>query len=108
MTYSPSSYRQGSTFGRFSLDYPVLLSTCHSLRDSVADGFLLDVLVIDESSQVGLLEAGLALSCCRNLVVVGDLRQLPQFGKYLVGRHAVARQRFDHDHDASPGSGAGV
>ena len=80
VTYSPSSYRQGSTFGRFLRDYPVLLSTCHSLRDSVADGFLLDVLVIDEASQVGLLEAGLALSCCRNLVVVGDLRQLPQFG----------------------------
>ena len=46
----------------------------------MADGFLLDVLVIDEASQVGLLEAGLALSCCRNLVVVGDLRQLLQFG----------------------------
>ena len=46
----------------------------------MADGVLLDVLVIDEASQVGLLEAGLALSCCRNLVVVGDLRQLPQFG----------------------------
>lgn len=80
VTYSPSSYRQGSTFGRFLRDYPVLLSTCHSLRDCVADGFLLDVLVIDEASQVGLLEAGLALSCCRNLVVVGDLRQLLQFG----------------------------
>jgi AAA domain/Protein of unknown function (DUF2726) len=77
-TYSPTGYRQGSAFGRFFLDYPVLLSTCHSLRASVADGFLLDVLIVDEASQVGLLEAGLALSCCRNVVVVGDLRQLPQ------------------------------
>jgi AAA domain/Protein of unknown function (DUF2726) len=77
VTYSSADYRQGSTFGRFSLDYPVLLSTCHSLRNNIADGSLLDVL-IDEASQVGLLEAGLALSCCRNLVVVGDLRQLPQ------------------------------
>jgi len=55
----------------------VLLSTCHSLRASIADGYLLDYLIIDEASQVDLLAAGLALSCCRNVVVVGDLRQLP-------------------------------
>jgi hypothetical protein len=58
-------------------DYPALLSTCHSLRDSIADGYLLDYLIIDEASQVNLLLAGLAMSCARNVVVVGDQRQLP-------------------------------
>jgi hypothetical protein len=61
----------------FAVDYPVVLSTCHSLRRSIGTGRLLDYLIIDEASQVDLLAAGLALSMCRNLVVVGDLRQLP-------------------------------
>lgn len=37
----------------------------------------LEHFIIDEASQVNLLAAGLALSRCRNVVVVGDLRQLP-------------------------------
>jgi very-short-patch-repair endonuclease len=64
------------TFNDFIKDYPALLSTCHSLRDSIADGYLLDYLIIDEASQVNLLLAGLAMSCARNVVVVGDQRQL--------------------------------
>jgi hypothetical protein len=77
-TMYSATYKQGSTFASFTRDYPVVLSTCHALLDSIADGYLLDYLVIDEASQVSLLAAGLAMSCCRNLVVVGDLRQLPQ------------------------------
>jgi hypothetical protein len=76
-TYTAQGYRRGTTFTAFTRDYPVLLSTCHSLRASIADGHLLDYLIIDEASQVDLLAAGLALSCCRNAIVVGDLRQLP-------------------------------
>lgn len=75
--YMAESYRQSRTFQAFGQDYPVLLSTCHSLRDSVPAGHLLDYLVIDEASQVDLLAAGAAMSCARNLVVVGDLKQLP-------------------------------
>lgn len=75
--YEEETYRRGNVFPGFLTDYPVLLSTCHSLRASVADGHLLDYLIIDEASQVNLLQAGLALSCCRNLVVVGDQKQLP-------------------------------
>jgi len=66
------------TFNEFIKDYPALLSTCHSLRDSIADGYLLDYLIIDEASQVSLLLAGLAMSCARYVVVVGDQRQLPR------------------------------
>jgi len=75
--YSADSYRRGKTFSDFIRDYPALLSTCHSLRDSIADGYLLDYLIIDEASQVSLLLAGLAMSCARRVVVVGDQRQLP-------------------------------
>ena len=75
--YQPDSYRRGKTFSDFIQDYPALLSTCHSLRDSIASGYLLDYLIIDEASQVNLLLAGLAMSCARRVVVVGDQRQLP-------------------------------
>jgi AAA domain/Protein of unknown function (DUF2726) len=75
--YSADSYRRGKTFSDFIHDYPALLSTCHSLRDSIASGYLLDYLIIDEASQVNLLLAGLAMSCARHVVVVGDQRQLP-------------------------------
>jgi hypothetical protein len=76
-TYRADSYRLGVTFSEFIKDYPALLSTCHSLRDSIASGYLLDYLIIDEASQVNLLLAGLAMSCARYVVVVGDQRQLP-------------------------------
>ena len=75
--YRADSYRLAKTFSAFINDYPALLSTCHSLRGSIADGHLLDYLIIDEASQVNLLLAGLAMSCARNVVVVGDRRQLP-------------------------------
>lgn len=75
--YRADSYRLGKTFNDFINDYPALLSTCHSLPASIAGGYLLDYLIIDEASQVNLLLAGLAMSCARCVVVVGDQRQLP-------------------------------
>lgn len=69
--------RDEAGFEAFCRDYPVILSTCHSLRRRLPEGYLLDYLIIDEASQVDLLTAGLAMASCRNLVVVGDRRQLP-------------------------------
>jgi hypothetical protein len=77
ISYSADSYRLGNIFNDFIKDYPALLSTCHSLRGSIADGYLLDYLIIDEASQANLLLAGLAMSSARYVVVVGDQRQLP-------------------------------
>jgi hypothetical protein len=75
--YEQESYRLGPNFSTFTMDYPVILSTCHSLAHSVPSGFLLDYLIIDEASQVNLLAAGIALACARTVVIVGDGRQLP-------------------------------
>ena len=65
-------------FEKFLKYYPVILSTNHSLLNSIPDHYLLDYLIIDEASQVDLLTAVLVLSRCRNVVIVGDSRQLPQ------------------------------
>lgn len=65
-------------FQSFIRDYPVVLSTTHSIRGSVREHFLFDYLIIDEASQVDLVTAALAMSCCKNIVIVGDVKQLPQ------------------------------
>lgn len=72
--YEESTFRKSSM--KFTNDYPVVLSTCHSLAVCVPHGELLDYLIIDEASQVDPLLAGLAMASCRNLVIVGDRRQL--------------------------------
>ncbi|HEX7659416.1 MAG TPA: AAA domain-containing protein [Pseudonocardiaceae bacterium] len=73
-TYDWQTYR--SPINRFLTDYPVILSTCHSLGRNLGRDYLLDYLVIDESSQVDLLTACIALAYCRNVVVVGDPKQI--------------------------------
>lgn len=65
-------------FSEFTQTYPILLSTTYSLRRSIPQNYLLDYVIIDESSQVDLITGVLAFSCCRNVVVVGDLKQLSQ------------------------------
>ncbi|WP_433193992.1 AAA domain-containing protein [Nocardia sp. CA-107356] len=76
--HSPRAYSHNylDQWRRFSRDYPVILSTCHSLQRSIGTGRMLDYLIIDEASQVNLLEAANVLACCKNVVVVGDLKQL--------------------------------
>lgn len=58
-------------------DYPVILSTTYSLLNCVSPNFLFDYMIIDESSQVDLVSAFPALSLAKNLIIVGDSKQLP-------------------------------
>lgn len=65
-------------FDDFIKAYPIILSTTHSLRRSIPQNYLLDYVIIDEASQVDLITGVLAFSCCRNVIIVGDIKQLPQ------------------------------
>jgi len=65
-------------FKNFIEDYPVILSTTHSIMTSISENYLFDYIIIDEASQVDLVTASLALACCKNVVIVGDVKQLPQ------------------------------
>src|SRR5690606_6104057 len=58
-------------------DYPVIMSTTYSLRRSLAENVVYDYVIVDESSQVDLATGVLALSCAKQAVIVGDLKQLP-------------------------------
>ena len=61
----------------FIQDYPVVLSTTYSLRNSLSNGYIYDYVIIDEASQVDLATLVLALSCAKRAVIVGDIKQLP-------------------------------
>lgn len=65
-------------FEEFIQTFPVILSTTHALRRSIPQNYLLDYFIIDEASQVDIITGVLAFSCCRNVIIVGDVKQLPQ------------------------------
>lgn len=57
--------------------YPIIGSSTHSIVNSLGKGVLLDYVIIDEASQQDIVPGILALGCARNLVIVGDRKQLP-------------------------------
>lgn len=61
----------------FNREYPVVLSTAYSVKGTLSSDHIYDWLIVDEASQVDLVTGVLAFSCARNIVIVGDLRQLP-------------------------------
>ncbi|MGE5329882.1 MAG: AAA domain-containing protein [Deltaproteobacteria bacterium] len=64
-------------FDSFIKEYPVILSTTHSLRSCSCENYLFDYVIIDEASQVDIVTGALAFSCAKNAVIVGDVKQLP-------------------------------
>lgn len=76
--------------------YPVVASTCFSIRHNLAEDTLLDWIIIDESSQVLLPEGMAALSKARNAVIVGDARQIgPMFQGWDESTRQPPEARFD-------------
>ena len=60
----------------FLKEYPVILSTTFSSTSSLKN-VIYDYVIVDEASQVDLTTGVLAMSCAKNMVIVGDLKQLP-------------------------------
>lgn len=74
-------------FEGFVKRFPIIGSSTHSLVNSVPVGYLFDYVIIDEASQQDLLPGILCLACARNLVVVGDDKQLshiPHKSQYFL------------------------
>lgn len=61
----------------FAAEYPVILSTTYSVKGTLSTDFIYDYLIVDEASQVDLATGVLTFSCARNIVIVGDQKQLP-------------------------------
>ena len=65
-------------FSNFIKDYPVILSSTYALVKCSEKGYLFDYLIVDESSQVNMASAILSMGIAKNIIVVGDIKQLPQ------------------------------
>lgn len=70
----------------FAKEYPVVLSTTHSITTSLGPGFRYDSVLMDEASQISVAAGALALACAKNAVIVGDHKQLA---------NVVKRERAD-------------
>lgn len=57
----------------FLKEYPVILSTTFSATSSLKN-IIYDYVIVDEASQVDLTTGVLAMSCAKNMVIVGDLK----------------------------------
>ncbi|HBT59778.1 MAG TPA: hypothetical protein DEA45_03025 [Acholeplasmataceae bacterium] len=97
-SFDMESYKRD--YVNFLKRYPIVLSTTQSLLNNAPKGFLFDYLIIDEASQGDLLSSVIAMSCAKNLVVVGDSKQLQQIdeerlfveSKRLARKHRVEKQ----------------
>ena len=65
----------------FLVDYPVILSTTYSSRNTFADDFKFDYIIMDEASQIDVVTGTLALSSAKYAVIIGDEMQLPNVVK---------------------------
>lgn len=73
-TFDTQTYRK--QFDAFVRRFPILGSSTHSIVNSITEGAILDYVIIDEASQQDIVPGILALGCAKNLIVVGDSRQL--------------------------------
>ncbi|MCT4702139.1 AAA domain-containing protein [Enterobacteriaceae bacterium H20N1] len=64
-------------FDAFLARYPIIGSSTHSIINSLPTRKLIDFVIIDEASQQDILPGILALGCARNVIIVGDRKQLP-------------------------------
>jgi|UniRef100_A4XRD4 RecA/RadA recombinase len=73
-SFDAKTYRKH--FDAFVKRFPILGSSTHSIVNSIAPGAVLDYVIIDEASQQDIVPGILALGCAKNLIVVGDNKQL--------------------------------
>ncbi|MGJ7515964.1 AAA domain-containing protein [Pseudomonas baetica] len=73
-TFDIKTYKR--KFDLFVKRYPIISSSTHSIINSLAGGAVLDYVIIDEASQQDIVPGILALGCAKNLIIVGDRRQL--------------------------------
>ena len=66
----------------FVKEYPIVLSTTHSAFDTLNSKFDFDYVIMDEASQVRAFNTLPILSRAKNLVVVGDTKQLQDINEH--------------------------
>ncbi|MDF2655553.1 MAG: hypothetical protein K0R19_2027 [Bacillota bacterium] len=96
LAFDKATYDQ--EFYAFVKEYPIVFCSPDALRGSIAQDFLYDYIIIDDASQVNLAAATLALSCCRNAVLVGDARQAPLIAD---AKYRAENEQLFHEYSIS-------
>lgn len=76
---------------RVNKEYPIILSTTHSIKNCFESNYKFDYIIMDEASQVDLITGVLTMSSAKNAVIVGDLKQLPNV---ITGQDASKIERI--------------
>ena len=74
-TFTDKDYQQ--RFSEFTKRFPIIGSSTHSIINSLGQGALIDYLITDEASQQDIIPGILGLGCAKNVIIVGDRKQLP-------------------------------
>lgn len=90
-----SLYTYKDLFDRFLERFPTVLSTTDSIINNRSELGIFDYLIVDEASQVDLLTATLSMSCAKNIVAVGDLKQLPHIPSQQITQEVENRFTVD-------------
>lgn len=85
--FNSTNYFYAKNFDDFIFEYPIVLSTTHAISNSKNENFKFDYLIIDEASQVELIPGIIALSTAKNVVVVGDKKQLPHIPEEKIKKY---------------------
>ena len=75
-SFNKNNYKE--LFAEFINRYPVVLSTTHSLLRNIPYGYKFDLVIIDEASQSDILTSILTMNVAKQMVIVGDDKQLSQ------------------------------
>lgn len=75
--FNANNYRSKQNFKAFLNRFPVVGSSTHSIINSISEGFSFDYIIIDEASQQDIVPGILSLGCAKNIIIVGDRKQLP-------------------------------
>lgn len=77
ISFTANNYRNKKNFNAFLNRFPIVGSSTHSIINSVCEGFSFDYIIIDEASQQDIVPGILSLGCAKNIIIVGDRKQLP-------------------------------
>ncbi|ELC8332925.1 DUF2726 domain-containing protein [Clostridium perfringens] len=93
--FNDNNYKKNDiNFKNFLSRFPVIISTAYSALSSIKKGFLLDYLIIDEASQLEIIPGILAMGCVKNLIIVGDSKQLHHIP--LENNLNITDERYDY------------
>lgn len=91
--FSENAYK--NIFDKFVARFPIILSTTDSIINNKNELELFDYLIVDEASQVDLLTGVLSMACAKNMVVVGDLKQIPHIpSQSIKSTHSGIDKQF--------------